>query len=697
MQSKSLLLLCLGLLAGPVAGANLRASNKAQAHLTATEKDADAIGNSLTLPAAMQRVVTMLENLISEMDAEEKEDDKMFEEFNAWFATQSAATQQGIDTLNAKIEEFKAILAQLKAQKAELDEEIRYLNGEIETTQTQIDQATEKRNEEHNSFVGEQQDFQNSINACNKAVEILAKHYGDGSTPQAEKPAFMSLIQLEAHLRSSSNVRGGSNGLRMLSTMVASQKANPYQDSGGEALGIVDQVKLLATTFAEDKQSAIDEENRLQKVYETLMEEKTEALRTLVEQRDRQQGVLNQVNQDIGENETGLANAEEEVANEQAYLAQITQQNKDTIDLYHMRKHDRAEERAATDQAIKILSKGPDDMSTMAFVQLRATTKLATKTGCPQCERATILLRKAARSFHSELLAVAAAAAMSGAGGEALANVIVKLEGLLKRIDEEQAMEDEHKAWCETEMSTTQQKKTEHEANVAKLTQEIADTTEVIKEKIQAIADTEDAIKAADAAYQEATQLRAEQKAAYEVELQNYKDAVSALNEAIDILAKFYAKGGALLETGVDADAAPRADAPGTFSGGYEKKGGGVVKMLSETRHEFEVGKANLIQAETEAQADYDAAEKDYRARRSSLVEAKNTFTVELQTAQNKLEQAKEDKQASEEEIASAVAYLAQLNKSCKSLLENYQDRVNMRNDEKKAINEAIGVLKEVA
>merc|ERR1719359_2550907 len=100
----------------------------------------------------MQRVVTMLENLISEMDAEEKEDDKMIEEFNAWFATQSAATQQSIDTLTAKIEEFKAILAQLRAQKQELEEEIRFLNGEIQTTQTQIDQVTEKRTEENTNF-----------------------------------------------------------------------------------------------------------------------------------------------------------------------------------------------------------------------------------------------------------------------------------------------------------------------------------------------------------------------------------------------------------------------------------------------------------------------------------------------------------------------------------------------------------------
>ena len=58
--------------------------------------------------------------------------------------------------------------------------------------------------------------------------------------------------------------------------------------------------------------------------------------------------------------------------------------------------------------------------------------------------------------------------------------------------------EDEHEARCETEMATTQQKKAEHEANVARLTREIANTTEVIEEKIQAIADTEPDITETD-------------------------------------------------------------------------------------------------------------------------------------------------------------------------------------------------------
>merc|ERR1719335_1357403 len=95
-----------------------------------------------------------------------------------------------------------------------------------------------------------------------------------------------------------------------------------YQAKTTEGLNIVDQMKILGETFQEDKQSAIDEENRLQKMYTELMKEKTELLNQLTAERNERQGVLNQVNQDIAEQETAKANAESELKDEQEYLAQ---------------------------------------------------------------------------------------------------------------------------------------------------------------------------------------------------------------------------------------------------------------------------------------------------------------------------------------------------------------------------------------
>merc|ERR1719252_130128 len=116
-----------------------------------------------------------------------------------------------------------------------------------------------------------------------------------------------------------------------------------------------------------------------------------------------------------------------------------------------------------------------------------------------------MLLRRAATAYRSELLATAASATM---GSDAVEDVVAALQNLVKRLDEEQEMEGEHRTWCETEMSGTTQKKAKHVALVEELTQTIADTTEVINEKTQLIADNAEAVKTADAQFKEQTQLR---------------------------------------------------------------------------------------------------------------------------------------------------------------------------------------------
>merc|ERR1719305_705140 len=97
------------------------------------------------------------------------------------------------------------------------------------------------------------------------------------------------------------------------------------------------------------------------------------------------------------------------------------------------------------------------------------------------------MLQAAARQMKSGILATAATATM---GSEAVQDVIAALDSLLDRLKEDQKMEKEHKDWCQDEISEATQKKEHAEAMVAELTEEIADTTEVIAEKSGSIQDT---------------------------------------------------------------------------------------------------------------------------------------------------------------------------------------------------------------
>jgi len=706
----------------------------------------DAVGLNLwstraesgTENPAIQKVITMLENLIDEMDKEAAQDEKQFAEFDKWCKKTEETTSASIKELNTNIQTLSAALAELYAEKEKLEKHIADLKSQIETTRSQINMATEKRGEEHDSFTKEQTDFDNSIAACKKAVDILKVHYGDPAGP-LEKPDFMGLVQTKNIIKNAVSRRGIKVHPKLLSFIQASHLSSEprFQDARSESMSIVDQMQMLADTFTDDKQSAVDEEERLQKLYTTLMTEKTAQLNTLTAELDDRESVLNAVNQDIAEKESAKAIAEAELKDEQAYLSQTRKTCSDTKALFELRKHDREEETIAVKEAVKVLSpqaaliqlddsssilhKGKNLVKHLGKHQGKnlgkhlAQHKSHDKTGhkgkhlarhrshhrshhkhrqvrqCAGCRKAASLLASASRRYQSDMLAAASAAVQ---GSDALKDVVSSLEELIRRVDEEQETETKHKEWCEGELSTTTHKKTTHEGHVEELTNKIADTGETIVEKKQGLIEVADSIARADKNFEEATRIRETEKEAFDVENQNTKDAIAALNQAISILAGHYAKKGALLEESDDASIKPRDMEPGIFDGLYESKGGsGVVQMISQVRQEFEVAKAHLEKGEAQAITDFNAGKDAYQAARNDLVSNQDKLTVEKQTAEASLSQFKEDKINHQEEITAATTYLGQLSGSCDSLLQHFDERVKLRNEEKDAIKKAINVL----
>ena len=255
----------------------------------------------------------------------------------------------------------------------------------------------------------------------------------------------------------------------------------------------------------------MDQESELQAAFTALMEQKTTQLNTLISQRDQQQSVLTQVSQELEENRNAEATAKATLLDEQEYLTTIKAQEADTTAMYNQRLKDRAEEKIAVTKAISVLQgEAP------ALIQVRrSTVRVRLHAPCRGCGRAANLLKQSAQRLKSELLATAA---MTTGSGEALIPVIGQLTDLVHRLDEQQKAEEEHKEWCENELSETNKQKTHHEQLVAELKQHIEDTEAVIAEKKQSIADTLDSIKTADEEFKEMEGVRAKEKQDYEAE-----------------------------------------------------------------------------------------------------------------------------------------------------------------------------------
>jgi chromosome segregation ATPase len=655
-------------------------------------------------------VITMLQNLVSQIETEEQTDEGDYKAFMQWYTAQHDATSSSIGMLSSRLQELAAVIADLEARQHNLATEVARLSGEIDMTQGQIEEAKDKRTQEHESYVQEQLDFDNSVAACEKAIEMLVKFYGDGSPKEDTRPAWMSLISTVQKLQVLATGKKQQKALDSFLQAASKTSQTPgmrgstmntaYETKTGEALSIVDQVRGLSSTFQEDQQSSKDQELELQTAFQALMEQKTQQLNSLIAQRDQQQAVLTQVNQELGENQNAEATAKATLLDETAYLSAIEAQERDTSTMYEQRVKDRAEEKQAVNMAMRVLNQ--ENPTTLLQQKHTIRSKLHSRAltqfnaACPRCHDASIFLRQRASQVHSELLATAA---MATGSGQALIPVVQQLQELTRRIDEQQAAEEEHKEWCEHELSETAKTKAHHEMLVDQLKGKIEDTKAEIGEKQQAIKDTAEAIADADKEYNELKDVRAKAKSDFEAEEADYKDAIQALNQAIDILADFYRSEGSFIQGGEFQvpvpGAADRAGAPTMASaGGYVKKGGGhVVKILKDTRLDFQAGMENLQKQEAQQVADFEASTAAYNKARADLVDAGNRYAAELQSAQLSLVQLETDLKDNEDKVMAATTYLAQVGGSCNMLIEKFGERTKLREAEKQAILDAIGVL----
>jgi len=675
--------------------------------------------SSYTNSPAIKNVLGMLNNLITTLDAESQKDEETFTHFSAWCTTQITDTGINIERLQGVIEETSATLGHLRAKRGELEQTVANLQQNLATEQQQLQMAMEKRGEEHSSFVREQQDFDSAIKACGTASEVLSKHYGSGEEEPLEKPAWMSLVSEQiATVRRVAKSHGKVlKMVELLQTRVHAEAKgrnlrqapggtinnDRYAAKTGEGLNIVDQIGELTETFSQDKQSALNDENRLQGLFNTLQAEKTAMINQLTAELQTQTGLLTRCNQDIAENEGKLARAERELKDDQEYMKRTTQLKNDATDAYNTRQADRKAERGAVVQATQVL----DSFLKPSFVQRGAALQrlgtnhavamlrdsvaqkhmaaLTSSLGdavnaCPKCKAAASLLSTRASKFHSELLQAAALAA-ENAGNEAITEIVGSLEKMVSQLKQDQRSEDEHKGWCDKELGITNNKVQDHSSIIDHLKATLANLGEVLVEEKEEREENHAEEVDEDNNFDQLTHVRGEEKEDFEHAHGETVEAIAALNQAIDILAKFYASR--------DKEAAALLQQPGG--------GGQVVGMISEVRSEFEHAKKNLEVDEKSAEDEFGENRELHMKTDGNIQTDENVIDTEMQTTKQELEVNTDDLGQEKEDKVSTESYLDQLGRSCYMLINNYEDRKKRRGEEGDAIREAIKVLEEEA
>merc|ERR1719453_2146979 len=263
------------------------------------------------------------------------------------------------------------------------------------------------------------------------------------------------------------------------------------------------------------------------------------------------------------------------------------------------------------------------------------------------------------------------------------------IKDLIVKLMEEAAEEAEHKAWCDTELSSNEQtrkektaaveslhaQKDELEASIAKLTEDIAELT-------QAVADL-------DMAMAKYTALRNEEKAKNAQTVADSKAAQTAVAQALTVLKDFY-------EKAAEATAFSQQTQPEIFESEYkgmQAGNGGVVGMLEVIESDFARLEADTKAAEESAQKEYDEFMTDSATDKSKKTTDSEHKTAKKQDESQTLTQVMEDLQGTQEELDAALAYFDKLKPSCGDAGVSYEERVARRKEEIESLQQALRIL----
>jgi hypothetical protein len=645
----------------------------------------------------VEKVIQLLNGMLAKGKAEKHDEQVQFATYKQFCddttvekARAIKEGQQTIEVLQADIEKHTADAAQLTKEIGEHDADISTWNGDHQA-------AVKVRTIEKNDYDALHKDYSESVDALERAVQVLKKQAYDRSQTAslAQVSDLRNLVLMPKEAKASISAflaqdpaEGSAEGLE-----VSAPDAYGYEF---QSHGIVEMLSQLHEKFVGERTDLEKKEMNSKHAHDMLVQDLTAQIEQGTADRESKSGTKAKKLQMRADAQGDLSDTTATKEADEKYLSDLTATCEMKATDFESRQQLRAEEIEAIQKAIEILS--GDDVTGNAAKHLPALAQrtaagstlaqLRADAGSKAQVRAANYLREQAKRLNSRVLSALASRAQE----DPFAKVKKMIKDLIVRLMEEANEEAEHKGWCDTELSTNEQTRKEKteavetlhaeidelEASIAKLTEDIAELT-------QAVADL-------DAAMAKATTIRQEEKATNAATVKDSQDAQTAVAQALTVLKEFYAKAGeatALLQK-------QQPVAPSIFDSPYQglqAENGGVVGMLEVIQSDFARLEAETKASEVTAQKEYDAFMTDSKVDKESKTTDIEHKTAKKQDETQALTVKRSDLEGTQKELDAALAYFDKLKPSCVDAGVSYEDRVARRKEEVESLQEALRIL----
>lgn len=681
----------------------------------------------------VQKVIDLLGDISKQVQEEGKNEAAQYDKYACFCKEQADEKAYAIAKSTDKIQALQAEIDLLTAAIADLDKEAGELGGEIETLKTDIENLEEARAEEHAEWQKADENVTGAINATEEAIEIMRASRDETKTAGekvdlAQVANKLNRPQVVAMVAVLGLSQGEAGQLKAL------QEPKSYEYHSKD---VIETLQDLLVQFKETKKrlyeaefekKSIAEKDILGKATERQFKEEDKAQKEALS--DSKSSKKHDLEAEKDE-ETKAMNADTE------FQTVLTTQCNERATEWDQRSKSRAGELTVIAEAIGILESGASEQysANKKLVELRqvpavavAPHSAAVKPVAPRrasliqlanapavkpvdtqqvaAERAVEHLDAAAKRLGSvALAAVVTKAALKEEPVDHFVKVRSIINDLIAKLEDEAEAEATQKSLCDEQVSAAVKTRDEQSSEVEKQAALVAENEAKIKQLTQEIAELSEGIASLTKALNDATELRAQEKAVNEKTIADAEEGKVALDGAIKILQDYY--GASLVQVKSSTKyVPPNSDRDGktvgdlapemAYSGEYKGKteqSGGIIGLLQVIQADFQ------RTIDTTADAEKDAASKftEFKTQTETDISAKEgekeTKEGEVTTAEEAVLTAKDDKNTAEKLHESSLEELEKLHAMCVAGAESYEERAAKREKEIEALKEAMDIL----
>jgi prefoldin subunit 5 len=647
-----------------------------------------------TAVTPVQKVIQLLQGMLEKGKQEKQEEQVQFAAYKQFCDDTTIEKQRAIKGANSLIEQLGASIQKAEADAATLAKEIAQLDEDISVWQGDLKAATEVREIENTDYMGTHKEYQESIEALDKAIITLKRQMKDVPqlTALAQVRDAMFIPESARKVISAFLAQGDELGDE-LRDEISAPEANAYEF---QASGIFDMLEKLKDKFADEKTDLEKEEMNARHAYEMLVQDlKAQITAATADREEKAQEKATKL-QGAAEDKGTLGDTTATRDADDKYLSDLvstcTQKSTD----FENRQQMRSDELAAIEKAIEIMGSGAVSgnadkhlpslvQKPPSFLQLNARTTLSSS---HVQRRLANFLKEKAQEINSRVLSALAVHVSE----DPFEKVKKMIKDLIVRLMEEANEEAEHKGWCDTELGTNEQTRKEKTNAVETLHSEIDELSATIAKLGQEITDLSNEISEADKALATATALRQKEDEKNVATIADAEQAQTAVSQAISVLREFYDK--AAEATALVQE--KRAGQPEIFDTPYtgmQSENGGVIGMLEVIQADFARLETDTKAANAEAQREFDEFSQETAVNRAANTKDMTHKDSSRTNAEGTLTSKKADLDGTQKELDAALSYYDKLKPSCVDAGVSYDDRVARRKEEIESLQEALRIL----